>query len=224
VAFPQVAATTEQHFASGTSITFNLPTPVVGQTWLLPFALRNKDTGAAPTFTGISPSDVGIFQQGVSIGFYVYKHVVTGSEPGTATMTFNDTCVASIRLWQLTGASDIEFAGTGGGSAQVLDPPSLDPSWAGTEDTLWVSLAATNNGTIHVTSFPTGYSNTGELFPNNSGRPTIGYGTREAAVASDDPSAFGTDAATIWTACTIAVRPAAATLLPPTSPTATVVT
>jgi hypothetical protein len=62
---------------------------------------------------------------------------------------------------------------------------------------------------MDITGFPANYT-TGKIFSNASGRPTLGYGYRELAAASEDPGVFTFDAASPASAATVAVQPTAA--------------
>jgi hypothetical protein len=86
------------------------------------------------------------------------------------------------------------------------DPPALDPAAWGVENTLWLAVYGAQN--LGMTSgYPTGYTN-GRYDESGGlvGRTSTGSARREAAVTSEDPSAFTNDADQPWVGVTIAIR------------------
>ena len=124
--------------------------------------------------------------------------VLTPQEWASSVVIFSD--------WH--GATPPELAAATGTSGNA-DPPNLDPSGWGTEDTAWIAYFGADNS-VSVTGYPTDYAG------NQHGDNTIGtdgvthgFATRQLTGGSDNPGTFANGSAP-WRAYTVAVRPAAA--------------
>ncbi|MCI0553514.1 MAG: BNR repeat-containing protein, partial [Anaerolineae bacterium] len=101
------------------------------------------------------------------------------------------------------------------GTSTTPNPPNLDPSAWGTEDTLWLAIVGWDDGTTGMDSIPTAYAT-----PNGQTRVNfasdgcgVSMGTRELNATSEDPGTFLLDVVSeAWIAQTVAIRPAAAPL------------
>jgi hypothetical protein len=150
-----------------------------------------------------------------------YK-ISNGTETGTFTVTSSISgraamALMSVKNWHGTTVPEIAFSAATTTTAH--DPPSLDPSGWGSEDTLWVAVAGSGQTSLTgswtgIGSAPTNYTDYGESAIAGGdvvGAAQIAVAFRQLAAASDDPGAFTTDTSPeIERAATIAVRPAAA--------------
>lgn len=123
---------------------------------------------------------------------------ITHASEGTAWQVY--------RFLVNTFTSPPEAASNSGDSTNP-DPPNLDPSGWGIENTYWLAVAA-NDGNVAITAGPTNYT---ASFQNdrwaNSNGVGIASGRRANAVSAENPGTF-TMATEQWGAATVAVRPA----------------
>jgi hypothetical protein len=212
MAFPQVVGTpaNSQSSAAATGHTLNLPSGITaGETLLLAVISRQQVAAGDVTVSGFTAE--GSVLQGTSVGLWIFTKTATGSEGATVAESQVASSQVTARAYRISGTSgEIEATGVGSTSNVNADPPNLDPAGWGTEDTLWMAFCGANSGNDDVSTWPTSYTATGSIFAGLSGRPTMGYGQRELAAASEDPSAFSFTAAQINVAMTVAIRPAAA--------------
>lgn len=172
-----------------------------------------------PSVTGGTLSDnwqqiFATADSGDNVSLVVWQKVSDGTEGSSQTITIGTAQTSASRVWRFAGASTItaiESAITQGSSAGTApDPPTLNPTNWGTEDTLWIALGASDNGTVTATAFPTSYTNTGQVNSGNAADGvTLSWATRANAVASEDPSAFTLSSSEEWCTATLAIRPVA---------------
>lgn len=111
-----------------------------------------------------------------------------------------------LRITNWHGTTPPEGDSASGSSANA-NPPSLNPSGWGTEDTLWIACYSID-GNATASAYPTNYDdNQFTDHGGSAGAPAIANATRELAAASEDPGTF-THTAEQWGAGTMAVRPA----------------
>lgn len=149
----------------------------------------------------------------------------TGSETGTFTVTQAATITggASLILLSIPGAHDSTppEAGTiADGTSAAADPGSFNPAGWGTEDTLWIAVAAsgmtsgTSTWTATGTTAPANYGNrvdTNRADDSTIGRVEGAVAFRQLNAASEDVGTAGVDISNARnSALVIAVRPAAA--------------
>jgi hypothetical protein len=162
---------------------------------------------------------------GVSFGPHaaaVAYLIADGTENGgTLTFGFNSTpdteeCQAwliHIEGWHGTTAP--EYADIDHDDIQDPDPPSLNPSGWGTEDTLWIAGYFGDCTTARtISSWPYSDNQTS----GHSGDNHSAFCTGEVNAASQDPGIFDTNASNHAMSFTIAVRPSAAASAWPRNP------
>ncbi len=140
----------------------------------------------------------------------------TGAFNVTSAGTFRSAqCLMSIKNWHGTTPPEIAFSAATTTTAQ--DPPNLDPSGWGAEDTLWIAVAG--GGQTSLTGTWTGISASPASYSTIAKGAIAGgdvIGACQIAVAflgvnasAENPGAFTTDTSPeIERAATIAVRPA----------------
>jgi len=102
-----------------------------------------------------------------------------------------------------------ERGGTSSGSSTAPNATTLDPAGWGTEDTLWVTIAAWPNAGITVSTYPyAANNNTGASTTSNS--IAVGIASTNSATSSLDAAAWLLSLTTEWGAGTLAIRPSAA--------------
>ena len=153
---------------------------------------------------------------GPTTKFSMYAKRSNGTEGGTA-VNFQTTTVekAAAQVYRIAGwrdsgtiANDVEVNVTGSTGANP-DPPSLDPTNWGVENTLWIAAYGAE-GDNNVTAFPANY--TGGTFTESDRSATsasLGSAYRIAAVGAEDAAPFTITASSFWIASTVAVRLAA---------------
>lgn len=150
---------------------------------------------------------------GDGVSLYAYWKRATGSEGSSQTISTDVAQCSSHKTWRITGdntgtvPASAVFQGSSPGTS--ADPPSLNPGSWDVEDTLWLALVASDDGSITVTGFPGSYTNTGQVNADGStDGVTLGWARRENATASENPGAFTLSSATPFCTATIAIRPA----------------
>jgi hypothetical protein len=209
--FAQIAGTpVDTSAAAATAHTLNLPSGITaGEKLLVVIATRLQTADAFATFDSLSFNTVGISRNGTAQVIGVYERTAAGTEGTTTSVTLGVSAQINARVWRISNAQAIEGTAANSASNTTIDPPALNPAGWDVEDTLWFTFVANNVGTMDITGFPANYT-TGKIFSNASGRPTLGYGYRELAAASEDPGVFTFDAASPASAATVAVQPTAA--------------
>jgi hypothetical protein len=130
----------------------------------------------------------------------LYGKIADGTEDGTnvdfATVSVvNPAAVAVItRIQAGTYYNDvianILVAAVATQSSGEPNPPSLNPSWTATDDTLWGAAFGTGD-TMTVTGWPTNFSeNNVQAETPDSGGTTMAQGLRSVAADSLDPGTF----------------------------------
>ncbi len=148
------------------------------------------------------------------LGSYLYAKVADGTEDGgtlTLTLAVADqskyVCHA-IQDWYGTLADGLDSLLGSGGSTSTPNPPSLNPTPWGTEDTLWFATVHADNNTA-VSVWPTNYTSN-QVEPNAGlGAITLATASRTAEVESEDPGAYTMTVSRVSMPTTAAVRPAA---------------
>lgn len=228
MAFPTVAdadTKTGTVAVNSTSWTLTYPTNIAAGDLLL--ALIAADGGIT---TGTMPVGwtklYGTSSGGAVVG-YLWVKSADGTETGTFTFNANASEQGAWAVFRVP--NETWFGGTLTSAVNVAnqesvsanpDPPNLDPASWGTEDTLWIAFAAVDTSRT-FSAFPTTpsvFTNTGSQVSGGAGGASIGYCRLESAVASVDPGTFTISASDDWAALTIAIRPAAAVVVPRISP------
>lgn len=134
-----------------------------------------------------------------------------GTLGGSQTLTTAVAECSAHHVWRVTGAASAapEAAIFQGNVDTSLDPPSLNPTAWDVEDTLWLALSSSDDGSSTVTGFPSSYSGTGQVNADSSADGvTLGYAVRANATASEDPGAFTISSAEAFCTVTVGIRPA----------------
>jgi len=153
---------------------------------------------------------------GPTTKFSMYAKRANGTEGGT-TVDFVTTAaeraaaqVYRISAWRDSGtiANDVEVNVTGSTDANP-DPPALDPTHWGVENTLWIAAYGAE-GDNNATAFPSNYiGGTYTESDRSATSSSLASGYRTAAVGAEDPAPFAITASSFWIACTLGVRLAA---------------
>lgn len=147
--------------------------------------------------------------------------LATGAETGDFTMTVSSSEQGAWRIFRVTGWSGTIATGVasanagGGGSSLTPDPPSLSPGW-GALDILWFAACGVDTSRA-ITGYPANYNlvNTSDA-SGGSGGATLGLAARNLNTGlAENPGTFSIGTSDDWGAITIAVRPAAVSLLKP---------
>ena len=220
MAFPQVAASVTGLTATSNTASQVITLPTgrqVGELLLAAFALDLSNTNRTVTWPagwteildtmGPVPANDGGF---LSIG----ARICDGTEADTLTVTLDaGTERGSFRSWRISGWHGTTLPEVSIPVAQGVstapDPPSFSPSW-GAADTLWIAIAAIDDGRTVVSAFPANYTNGASDQDGSAGGATIGTARRELNTATENPGAFTLDSSHGWLAATLAVRPAGA--------------
>ena len=147
------------------------------------------------------------------------KTSASGDSADTLVVSFSGQTITEIvhvivlRIATHTSGSALEVAqqshtDVGGGETSANpDPPSLTPSW-GSEDTLFIVVAAWDNATRTLTSYPTNYDSNqlSNLGGASSAAVGLALATRAIAGAAENPGTFTISAGEQWDAYTIAIR------------------
>lgn len=146
------------------------------------------------------------------IGCYVHTKPADGTEDGgtlTLALAVADTvkyAVYVIRDWEGTLAGGLDSAVATPTSTLTPNPPSLNPSPWGTEDTLWIAMTCTDNNNT-VAQWPAGYVDN-RLQPNFGAQAvSIATATRTSTdLELEDPGTFTMTNTRASVPVTLAVR------------------
>ena len=208
--FPTVEATNTSEDSTGdTSIVVSLPASIQSGDLLIVAIMQSNSTA-----TNTYPAGwVKLSDDNGSVNTYStgYRHA-DGLEGATVTITSTQTGGTSHFSYRISGpdaGTNPEVGVAASGSSINPDPPSLNPTNWGAEDTLWIIGIGTDNAASSVATDPTNYTNPIE---DSTGTSIYIYSARrELNAASEDPGTATLDASDQWIAQTIAVRPAAVT-------------
>lgn len=203
MAFPQVQSVTPTTTSSATVHNIDMPATVNAGDLLI--ALVTNNQGNINSY----PSGWTVLYDHPTVPMFLKNAVGTEGggtiSVGTASATNMGTQVYRITGWYDSGTllNDVEFAQINDNSA-TPDPPSLNPSNWGAEDTLWIVRASWFN-TATLSSYPGSYVGGVSSGPLGARMATA---HRELAAASEDPGVFTKSTTGGWHAHTIAIRPA----------------
>jgi len=209
-AFPTVASVTESTAAASQTLAVLMPATVNANELLLMIEANNADdTGGTITPAGWTL----IFEDddGDNNRFHIFAKNAIGNEDGTTvTITYNDAGndTASAQVYRIQGwdggtlTSVIEAVDAF--SAVANDPPSLNPTNWGNEQTLWLEMATEDIDAMTTSSCSANYVN--GVKTNDDTRAQILTCKRNNATGTEDPATFGDVAAGRQFAVTIAVR------------------
>ena len=164
---------------------------------------NGSQTGNGQVRGSVFAKSAGGTEDGTNVDF-----VTSASEEGAAQ-------VYRIKKGEWSGTiSEVEAANSGDPAAtsSTPNPPNLNPTGWGTENTLWLSYVAGSSYTA-VTTFPANHhggvhnlSNTGTAGASASSTWI------ESAAANEDPGTYAMSTTSDWVAFTIAIRPKAFSL------------
>lgn len=194
-----------------TSHTVDMPDGVTtGDRLLLVF-----ETDGRPAVSGQIPDNwvpipnSATGSSGDQVGVRCYEKFSDGSEGASQTITTDVSQCSNHYVARITGSAStaIECAVTQGNSTTTPDSPSLNPAGWDSEETLWFSFSASDDGSIAVTGFPSSYTGTGQISADGSADGvTLAWAKRTLTAASEDPGSFTLASASFWAALTFAVR------------------
>lgn len=141
--------------------------------------------------------------------FEVFWKVSDGTETNVGVQATTNH-IDAWNLFFVEGGASVEAAMAQGVSS-IPDAPSLSPSW-GAMNTLWITAYGQRaNPYTPQNTPPAGYANMGfSLQDSGYDYPRVGWASKVAAIASDDPGAWSASVGASpngWGACTIAVKP-----------------
>lgn len=144
-------------------------------------------------------------------GEFWYKIAAGGETNTTYTISAAENSITRIfripvAVWH--GTTPPECA-TATGTSATPDPPSLSPSWAGSENLRWFGAYSRFRGDVLLSAFPANYPD--DNFTDDTGTASatvqMGVASRALNTATEDPGAFATGSgAQNWAAFTVAVR------------------
>lgn len=201
MAFPQVQSITETTTSSATVHNISLPATVNAGDLLVMLVVCSSTTitGTPSGWTAVRSNNQDP----------IYAKVAAGTEGGgTVALTTSDSQNIAAQVYRITDwygeiASGAATAAAQGNST-TPNPPSLNPSAWGTEDTLWIASAIWISGAGFLT-YPSGYS--GGIFTNAGTPARLASARRNLNAASTDPGTFSLSLSGSWRAHTIAIRP-----------------
>lgn len=224
-AAPTVATSTSNTTASGTSHTVSHPASCCSAGELLIYQMVCANSTKTVTWPGTVTQLFNQTTRGVAAGpgcgangnaadacHTVGYRFADGSEGASITVTTSGAATTcSYAVYRITGAHASTAPESAvnplvGSTSANPNPPSLDPSGWGTEDTLWVAAYVVISNTA-VTSYPTNYT-ANQLNPHTTGAG-LATATRTNSASSEDPGTFTHSISEVWTAYTLGVRPAA---------------
>lgn len=219
MAFPvEASATGGGENTAVTTHVLNLPSGIVsGNLLVLVFHVVGNTTITTPTgWTSVLNTADTTTQRTA-----IFYRIADGTEGSTVSVTTSASVRCEYRSLRFTGAHGStvpEASAAAYASSNAPDPPSLDPTGWGTEDTLWYAIEAGNDATKTVTTYPTNYTG-GVQHTSTGGTPgQLALASRNLNAASADPGAFtlssGGGSRTVGITLAIRPSPAAQTLIP----------
>lgn len=211
MAYPVVLSRTPSNDTSGTSHSVSLGTISEGDLYVVLFVqdwVSSEGTESFPAgWTTLSTNNTA----GLVRLTMRYRVAVAG-DPSSITVTTGGSQATISRVWRIQAGtftgnpeSVANAVGSGASPSASPDPPSLTPSW-GAVDALWLVVNG-NDGARSTTGFDANLTQTGSATSSNTANGVgIGYGEREAAISSYDPTAFTISASDDWLAQTAAIQ------------------
>ncbi len=218
--WPTVTSMSTQSFNTDTT-PHNVTMPSVVDPGDLLIVLFSNDGNATVT----DPDGAGAWTQistqtrGTNVRGSVWAIDAAGTEDGT-NVNFATSAIeqASAIVYRIPAASwegniaSVEAANVDpGGTTNAPNPPALNPTGWGTENTLWLTYAA-GSEYASVTNYPAGTTNglhIGSTGATATNRATTSTSRIESRAASVDPAAYAMPSTSNGVAFTIAIRPAA---------------
>jgi hypothetical protein len=211
---PSIAATnTTSVSVANTSHAINMPASIsAGDLLMVIFALR--DATNTITWPGDWTMLCGEEQADASSRTRVEVGYKTAGGSDSLTITSSGLDESASIAYRITGhhASTAPECATASQATTVNpDPPALNPTNWGTENSLWIA-GAVWSGSPTGSAYPTNYdSNQLEVDSGGGTNANVKAATRTASTASEDPGTFSISASTNVSAVTLGIRPAAAT-------------
>lgn len=216
-AYPTVESVNGQAFSSNAT-THNVTMPATVDSGDLLIVLISQDGTATITnptgWTVLSTQTVSSTMRAA-----VHYKFASGSEDGTnVNFQTSSSEQMAVQVYRISGANSIEIT-SATGSSSGPDSPSLSPSW-GSDETLWISGFAANNGSRTVSSYPSSFTNGAyQQAGTDTNGGLVGSARRNQTTSSQNPGAFTLSNTAPWAAWTIGVEPIAPT--PTNTPTPT---
>jgi len=219
MAFPQITTHAEsQETTNQTTHNVTLPSGIQAGDLLILIVGTNNDNSVTIAWNAAGSGWVELGQEAIQN----FEHKLAAAykfAAGDATDNADYTTTAGeesaaicLRITGAHASTPPEYTPTEFESASTdANPPSLNPANWDVEDTLWIAIGSTTNGTLTVSTYPYAANNITSASAGTDG-VRVAIATTENAAASNDPGNFvfsGTD--TVGGA-QIAVRPAAVTV------------
>lgn len=174
--------------------------------WVFSTATNGSAVSAGWAKKKSDGTETGSFTIGLAAaeqGCWTTLRIPASEWEGTLGTTFDNLATA--------GSVVRSFVNTG--TSANPDSDSVNPGQWDIEDTLWLSVGASDRQATY-TNFPATfplYQTAAESGGSNGA--TLGYCGRESSSASQDPAPMTTDASEEWVAVTIGIRPAGVTVV-----------
>jgi hypothetical protein len=214
--FPTAGERLVQNFSTAAlSHAVTMPSTVDAGDLLMVLFASDANTSVTTPSGWTIPTN-GTQTRGANAQGNVYVKVASGSEDGT-TVDFATTATeeAAAQVYRIKAGdwygtlAGVEVANGGDFGATTItpNPPALNPTGWGTENTLWIAFVAGSSYTA-VTTYPANYSSGAHNLSNTgTNGASASSAWRENAVASEDPGTFTMSTNSDGVAFTIAIRP-----------------
>jgi len=191
-----------------TTHTVTMPSGVVSGDLLV--ALLAVDGTPVITFSGWT--QLWDDSQGTAVQGAGYYRVSDGTEGADETFTTDASQQSAHVVLRISGDNGVpEAPASAGGNNSSPNPPAVTPA-GGSDDYLYIAVAAHDDGTVTVTGFPTGYDdNQTNSRAATAGGVGVGVATKDTiASTTDNPDDFTLSAGRNWRTNTVAITPSAA--------------
>lgn len=196
MASPVIEGTADSNSStSSTSFTVNLPTGIVSGEGILVAVTRDGGAGTVSFPAGYTELYDLIDDDSFATGAAAWKQS-TGGEPASITVTSTTSDPFVARAWRISGATDFTVTPpdfdtvVNAGNTTTHDPPNVSVT-GGSNDILIIPILHFDTYTASVSSFPSGYGNTGSAASGTSGSQCeMAWCDLSTTAASENPGAY----------------------------------
>ena len=190
--------------SGGSSFDVNIPAGSPGELIVCAATINNTNSFPFTIPDGYTQLYSEVSETYIS-GIAFYK-IADGTEGSTATFLLsasNQVAAKSFRISGFSGVPEVEVSAIGNSTTNL--PPPITPSY-GTSDYLYIVIDNIDTYLTEVTTFPTGYINTGSFESGTGAACEIAWGEKyTTATSSETPTAFEISAARRTVTATIAI-------------------
>jgi len=218
MATPVIESTADSTLGSAsTTFTITYPTGIAADDVLLLVGSVDNASTPADYVTGYPSGWTELFDDpdddGFARGFLAYKKA-DGTETGTFNLTLSSSRPACARMYRISGAEDPatqapEYVNkTDTGNSTTHDPPAITPA-GGSADYLYFAFLPYDTYTVTVSTYPSGYTSTGDLQSGSSGAQCrLGYAVKSTtASTTENPSSYTLSSTRRSVVTTVAITP-----------------